>query len=327
MIATAAAGLLAALLNNGCARHGATSAAPPRPDDPGAATALAKPLPKASRPNRSSPARVDAFWARARHETYKSPAELAAQLAREARKGLRYDELWSGPRSERVAALTFDDGPHPDFTPQLLAILRRYRVEATFFVVGEMAEKVPELIHEERAAGHVIGNHTYHHVNLTKIPLDEIPIEWQACQDVVKAVTGETMRFCRPPGGDYDKDVIEAAMLLGLTTVLWTDDPGDYADPGDKVIETRVLDSVGNGAIILLHDGVQQTVDVLPQIIERLRARGFRFVTVEELRALATPRRGVFEARSDLTATGSRPSPTPTPMPLAHEHRLPRSLD
>jgi peptidoglycan/xylan/chitin deacetylase (PgdA/CDA1 family) len=210
-------------------------------------------------------------------------------LAREARKGLRYDELARGPRRGRAAALTFDDGPHPDFTPQLLAILRPYHVKATFFVVGEMAEKAPELILEERAAGHVVGNHTYHHVNLTKIPVNEIVTEWQACQDVVKDITGETMRFCRPPGGDYDKEVIEAAMMLGLTTVLWTDDPGDYAKPGAKTIEMRVLDTVNDGAIILLHDGVQQTVDVLPQIIERLQARGFRFVTVEQMRGGAPP--------------------------------------
>jgi peptidoglycan/xylan/chitin deacetylase (PgdA/CDA1 family) len=99
----------------------------------------------------------------------------------------------------------------------------------------------------------------------------------------VKSITGEAPRFCRPPGGDYDVVVMRAAEAQGLTTVLWTDDPGDYASPGDAKIETRVLDHIGNGGIILIHDGVQQTVDVLPQIVEHLKRRGFRFVTVAEM--------------------------------------------
>jgi peptidoglycan/xylan/chitin deacetylase (PgdA/CDA1 family) len=228
-------------------------------------------------------ARVDAFWARALQEVYKSPEELAAQAAREHHKGIVYDKLRRGNPRDRAVALTFDDGPHPQFTPQLLDILKRYQVKATFFVVGKMAKQAPDLVRAEVAGGHVVGNHTYHHVDLTRIPDAEIPVEWQACQDVVKAITGETMRFCRPPGGDYDDLVIRAAMAVGLTTVLWTDDPGDYASPGDKAISRRVLGRISNGGIILLHDGVQQTVDVLPQIIEHLKREGYQFVTVAEM--------------------------------------------
>jgi peptidoglycan/xylan/chitin deacetylase (PgdA/CDA1 family) len=228
-------------------------------------------------------ARADAFWARAKQEVYRSPGELAAQHARELRKGLRYRKLMRGAPGEATIALTFDDGPHPQFTPKILAILDRYNVKATFFVVGEMAEKYPDLIQAERAAGHLLGNHTYHHVNLTRIPFADILTEWQACQDVVKSITGDTMRFCRPPGGDYDAPVIRAAMDLNLTTVLWTDDPGDYASPGATVIEKRTLRRIGNGGIILLHDGVQQTLDVLPQIIENLQRRRFRFVTISQM--------------------------------------------
>ncbi|MFB3881266.1 MAG: polysaccharide deacetylase family protein [Armatimonadota bacterium] len=243
------------------------------------------PPPKAA----SAPAtpREDAFWARAKIEVYRTAGELAAQRARELRKGLQYDILPHGDPHVKSVALTFDDGPHPAYTPQLLAILRQERVPATFFVVGVMAEQYPEQIRAERAAGHVVGNHTLHHVNLTKIPLDEVLVEWQACQDVVKSITGDTMRYCRPPGGDYDDAVVRAAMSVHLTTVLWTDDPGDYASPGAKVVETRVLDRIGNGGIILLHDGVQQTIDILPGLIEHLRSKGYRFVTVSELQSEA----------------------------------------
>lgn len=228
-------------------------------------------------------ARVDKFWQRAQQEVYKSPEELLAQRSREMRKGLPYAELIRGNPREKAVALTFDDGPHPDFTPKLLAILAKYNVKATFFVIGHMAEAHPELIKAEYQAGHCIANHTYHHVNLTKIPEDEVRTEWQACNDVVQSILGLRMKFCRPPGGDYDRSVITAARDVGLTTVLWTDDPGDYASPGSNVIEARTLRRIGNGAIILLHDGVQQTVDVLPQIIEHVKSRGFAFQTVEQM--------------------------------------------
>lgn len=233
----------------------------------------------------SKSVRLDQFWQRAKEEIYKSPEELQAQHTREIRKGQFYSKVMSGDPKVPEVALTFDDGPHPHYTPKILAILKRYNIKATFFVVGEMAQKYPWLIKDEYAAGDLIGNHTYHHVNLTKIPFVEVAIEWQANQDVIKSITGKDMKYCRPPGGDYDRHVINAAMDVGLTTVLWTDDPGDYASPGDKTIEVRTLDRVHNGGIILLHDGIQQTIDVLPQIIETLQRKGYKFVTVDQMDA------------------------------------------
>lgn len=227
--------------------------------------------------------RVAKFWARSQIENYKSPGELKAQNAREIRKGQIYSKLMQGNPKIKAVALTFDDGPHPAYTPKILAILKKYNIKATFFVIGKMVEQYPDLIRAEDAAGNLIGNHTYHHVNLNHVPLDEIALEWQACNDAVKAVIHKDMGYCRPPGGDYDADVITAAMDSDLKTVLWTDDPGDYASPGDKVIQNRVLSRIKNGGIILLHDGVQQTVDVLPQIISTLQKRGFKFQTVEEM--------------------------------------------
>jgi peptidoglycan-N-acetylglucosamine deacetylase len=235
------------------------------------------------RPAVQDQARLDRFWAKAIKETYRSTGELQAQHERELRKGLRYHKLLRGNHAVRAVALTFDDGPHPQFTPRLLDILRKYNVRATFFVVGRMAECCPNLIKMEDAGGHLVANHTYHHVNLTRIPEDEVRVEWQACSDVIKSIIDKDVLFCRPPGGDYDAEVIKAADETGLTTVLWTDDPGDYASPGDKVIETRVLDMISNGGIILLHDGVQQTIDVLPQIIETLQKKGFKFQTTQEM--------------------------------------------
>ena len=208
---------------------------------------------------------------------------MLAQDAQERRNGIYYRKLFHGDPAVRAVALTFDDGPHPRFTPQLLKLLAGYQVKATFFVVGKQAERFPWLVHAEAAAGHVIGNHTYHHVNLTRLSPRQVMAEWVACNDVVQAITGKAPRLCRPPGGDYNATVITAAMNCDLTTVCWTDDPSDYSRPGTVVIEQRTLDKVGNGAIILLHDGIQQTMDALPQIISNLRRRGFQFQTVEQM--------------------------------------------
>jgi len=234
-------------------------------------------------PHAASAKIVQQYWERAKQEEYKSPEELQAQNAREIRKGQFYRKLMRGDPNVKAVALTFDDGPHPQFTPKILAILKKYDVRATFFVVGKMAAKYPELVKMEAAAGNVVGNHTYNHVNLTRIPVSMVEQEWQRGSDIIKRILGTRPVFCRPPGGDYDKDVINSAAAHGLTTVLWTDDPGDYAKPGDKVIAERVLRRIDNGGIVLLHDGVQQTIDVLPQIIESLQKRGFKFVTVAEM--------------------------------------------
>jgi peptidoglycan/xylan/chitin deacetylase (PgdA/CDA1 family) len=216
-------------------------------------------------------------------ETYKSPGELDAQNRAELRKGLYYRKLIRGNPALKTVALTFDDGPHPKTTPALLDLLKKSNVKATFFVVGEMAEKHPELVRREVADGHLVANHTFHHVNLTRVPEEQVLTEWQACNDVLRSITGRPVRFCRPPGGDYDSTVINAAQAAGLTTVLWTDDPGDYASPGDQVLDKRIYRSISNGGIILLHDGIQQTLDVLPQIIRTLKREGYRFVTVDEM--------------------------------------------
>ncbi len=231
----------------------------------------------------------DRFWLNAKREVDRSVLELQAQHKVELQQGLRLDKLFRGNPAEKTIALTFDDGPHPGFTPRILDILRRYRVKATFFLVGEMAERYPDLVRAEIAQGHSLGNHTYHHVSLIKIPDQDIALEIQSCGDVLRAITGKPLRFFRPPGGEYDRDVARAAEALGYTMVLWTDDPGDYSSPGERAILTRTLGKVRNGGIILLHDGIEQTVEALPSMIEYLQKRGYRFVTVGDLMARRRP--------------------------------------
>jgi len=260
----------------------------------------------------------DSYWQHALEEVDRSPEEIAAQSSREERQGLYLPKLIRGNTHEKLLALTFDDGPHPGFTERLLALLKQENVKATFFVVGKMVEKHPELLKDIVESGNLVGNHTFSHVTLTKIPENEVRAEYEACNDIVQDVTGIRMRFCRPPGGDYDRHVVRAATEQGLTTVLWTDDPGDYASPGTHVIERKTLDRLSNGGIILLHDGIDETMQVLPQIIAYARDHDYKFVTVDQLMESLSPHLRdnpvrPFVIKKDATPDISQPQDSPKP--------------
>jgi peptidoglycan/xylan/chitin deacetylase (PgdA/CDA1 family) len=231
----------------------------------------------------SSQTLLDRYWCNAKQEVDKSVLEIIAQDQAELRKGIRHHKFIQGSPRKKWLALTIDDGPHPDYTPYLLAILKKFDVKATFFLVGEMAERHPELVRAEIMDGHEIGNHTYNHVNLTKIPTEEVATEIEACGDVLQTITKQRPHLFRPPGGDYNNNVAEAAEALGYTTVLWTDNAGDWLSPGQGVTERKVLRRASNGGVILMHDGYQQTVDVLPRLLTILKREGYEFVTIDQM--------------------------------------------
>lgn len=257
-------------------------------------------------------ASTDRYWEKAKETDYRSVPELIAQHQSELRRQMGRDTLMYGTPSKREIALTFDDGPHPGYTEQILAILKKYDVKATFFLVGEMAEKHPELVMAEVTAGHNIGNHTYHHVNLTQIPTGYVATEVEACNEVLQSITSKPVHLFRPPGGDYNDSVREVGEVLDLRLILWTDDPGDYASPGAQVIKDRIMRDIGNGGIILIHDGVQQTLDALPDILQTLKDRGYKFVTIDQMLTDA----GMQVNPATGIGSGSTPQPAPgTPSP------------
>ena len=216
-------------------------------------------------------------------EKYRPTVMLKAREEFEQERGYKFNKIVRGSKGKKLIALTFDDGPHGEYTVQLLDVLKETHTPATFFLVGKQVDKYPGLVQLEVMQGHQLGNHTYDHVDLTQIPPELIGFELDECDKAIKRAVGVSPRFFRPPGGDYDLNVIREATRRSYVTSLWTDDPGDYAKPGADVVLQRTLDRLENGAIILLHDGIPETVSILPALIAESRKRGYEFVTISEL--------------------------------------------
>ncbi|HVN67789.1 MAG TPA: polysaccharide deacetylase family protein, partial [Candidatus Sulfotelmatobacter sp.] len=223
------------------------------------------------------------YFQNAKREIDKDIKELLAQDEEEKARWSRLNKFFGGDRRDNWVALTFDDGPHPAFTMEILKVLKEQNVKATFFLVGNMAENYPELVKAEVIAGHSIGNHTYDHVSLTKVTTADAGAEIKACGDVLEAITGRRPYLFRPPGGDYDRNVALMAKGLGYTLVLWSDSAGDWSGPDVRTIEKRLLGNLQGGTVVLLHDGIKQTLDILPELIASIKRRGYRFVTIDEV--------------------------------------------
>jgi peptidoglycan/xylan/chitin deacetylase (PgdA/CDA1 family) len=184
-----------------------------------------------------------------------------------------------------AVALTFDDGPHPTYTPQILAILRKHHVPATFFVVGYLAERFPDLIRREAAIG-TVASHTWGHP--ISPPFRDLPPKRlrEEIKQGIEAVEeqGLVVKLFRPPGGSYDDEVLRVAERNGTRLVMWSVDPEDWQnDVTRKQIVRSVIGHVRPGAIILLHDGggdQSATVAALPTIIKKIRRMGLRFALV-----------------------------------------------
>lgn len=196
-----------------------------------------------------------------------------------------WSDLICRGNTNKEIALTFDDGPHPGYTEKLLAILSEYNVKATFFVVGKKAAQHPQLVKESFDAGHSIGNHTFSHVDLSQIYSDDIAVEIKACGKVLYDITGKYCDLFRPPGGNFNRQIKKIASTLGYTTVLWTANSADYSKISKYAVKKRIYGRIGGGGIILMHDGIQKTLDILPGLISSLKSRGYHFVTVDEIRS------------------------------------------
>lgn len=191
-----------------------------------------------------------------------------------------------GSKTAGLVALTFDDGPDPAYTPEVLEILARYQVKATFFMLGEQVQRYPELARRVSAEGHIFGSHGFHHVSLMTASPQRIGREIGLAEKALVRATGEKPYLFRPPYGFHPPFLLEEAQHRELLVVGWSISPHDSFSLSGEKLARRVIARAHSGDIVLLHDGRgdrQATVEALPLILEGLKAKGLKCVTVPEL--------------------------------------------
>ena len=181
-----------------------------------------------------------------------------------------------------MIALTFDDGPNAQFTPDLLEGLKQRNVHATFFLIGENIEQNSNqnLVKQMYEEGHLIGNHTYHHLEITRLSDEKAYEEIKSTNDLIESIIGEPPEYMRPPFGSWQRNLEEKMKVI---PVLWTVDPLDWTTENVDEIVNKVVTETKENDIILLHDCYNSSVIAALRIVDLLQAEGYQFVTVDKL--------------------------------------------
>lgn len=205
----------------------------------------------------------------------------------------RKDTVYHIPASEKIVALTFDDGPSPVWTPRILDVLKKAQVKATFFMLGEHAQRYPDVVRRLAEEGHEIGNHTFDHHTLIYYNASELRREIVDTEKVIRSITGQTTKYFRPPKAWLTESEKKQIKDMGYETILWSLNSKDWVTFDDRYIVKYILRHVRPGDILLFHDsgGVfkpeggrrKETVKAVSLLIEKLRERGYRFVTISHL--------------------------------------------
>ena len=191
----------------------------------------------------------------------------------------------------KVIALTFDDGPGP-YTAHLLDVLDQYGAKATFFLIGSKVSSQANVVRSIHARGHQLGNHSWSHPELPKLPVNQIAGEIDRTNDAIKQATGVTPAILRPPYGAVNGVVLEQLRLRGMSSILWSVDTRDWADRNSDIVCSRAVAGARPGAIILMHDIHQTSVNAVPCILSALKQQGYSFVTVQGLLGNMAPGAG-----------------------------------
>ena len=191
----------------------------------------------------------------------------------------------------KVIALTFDDGPGPH-TAHLLDILDQYGAKATFFLIGSKVSSQANVVRSIHARGHQLGNHSWSHPELPKLPAGQIAGEIDRTNDAIKQATGVTPAILRPPYGAVNGVVLEQLRLRGMSSILWSVDTRDWADRNSDIVCSRAVAGARPGAVILMHDIHQTSVSAVPCILSALKQQGYSFVTVQGLLGNMAPGAG-----------------------------------
>lgn len=188
----------------------------------------------------------------------------------------------TAPDGRPAVVLTFDDGPHPYFTPRVLDILKSRGIKAVFCVVGTEVARYPSLVARIAAEGHALCNHTHSHdTRMSQKDPNYVASMLRHPSNMIRDITGQAPTFYRGPGGDLSVFIIEEAHRLGMRILGWSVDPADYFKPGAVAIQERILARMHPGAIVLMHDGGgerTQTVEQLAGLVDRLGGQGYAFV-------------------------------------------------
>lgn len=186
----------------------------------------------------------------------------------------------SGVKEKPSIAITFDDGPSGRYTGRLLDGLKERNVKASFFLIGGNAEENPVLVERIYKEGHLIGNHTYSHVQMTHLSEEAAVREIERTDQVISAITGEHVAYMRPPFGAWQR---ELEVRMEVLPVLWSVDPLDWTTENVDEIVSKVVTEVEEGDIILLHDCYASSVEAALRIVDILQKEGYEFVTVDRL--------------------------------------------
>ena len=187
--------------------------------------------------------------------------------------------------ANKELVLTFDDGPHPENTPRILDILESRNITASFFLIGALAERNPQIVQELYGRGHQVCNHGYHHLDATRHPLARVIDDMQQCQRLLEALCGGNTlpKLFRPPFGKVTPQSLLAARRAGFQIVMWTRDSRDSHEiPSESVLRAVTGSPLQAGSILLFHDDYQQTLRLLPGILDTLLERGYRFMPLLE---------------------------------------------
>lgn len=217
-------------------------------------------------------------------DTYQPPTPTPTQQATTQPAPTNNQQSNNQNGSEKVA-LSFDDGPGT-FTPNVLDALKNKGVIATFFMIGENTQKHPDYVRRVHDEGHEIGNHTWDHPDLTKLSADSQKDEIQKTNTAINNLAGVTPHWLRPPYGNFNDDTEKVLSDLGMQKVLWNVDTRDWSGLSADEIYNRAVVNLKDGAIILMHDGVNnssETAKAVPRIIDTIREKGFQMVTISNL--------------------------------------------
>ncbi|HLO85936.1 MAG TPA: polysaccharide deacetylase family protein [Nostocaceae cyanobacterium] len=197
--------------------------------------------------------------------------------------------LWCGDRNSKAIALSFDDGPHPQYTPEVLAVLDDYKIPASFFWLGACVNSYPDVAKAVSDRGHWIGLHGYQHRSFPRLSPNELRQSLEKTQAAIYNACNllpENVRDVRPPNGFFTPQTLTLLAEWNYRPVMWSVVPEDWVRPGVEIVINRVLKQVKNGSLIVLHDGVfggQDVAETIKILIPQLLEQGYQFVTVDQL--------------------------------------------